>query len=290
MNKFMGRRLGQHFLKSEGTLQKIARVINAQRGDVIIEVGPGHGELTRFLVRSGVIVVMIEKDPKLASELAENFQLTLFNFQKNLNIPKTLMGRSVVIAGDALRILPLVVSRFAPRSREAKEGSSLADGRYKVVGNIPYYITGRLFRVLGELEHKPQRAVFLIQKEVAQRLCAQPGAMNLLAATTQVWAQCRVVAAVPRHLFSPPPRVDSAVVMLEKLPAPSHSLPVYFAAARVLFKQPRKTILNNFIGGGIPKNFAREALEKIDCDEKSRPQELSTAKIYTLAMLLERFL
>jgi 16S rRNA (adenine1518-N6/adenine1519-N6)-dimethyltransferase len=275
----MGHRLGQHFLKSEGTLQKITRAINVQRGDVIVEIGPGHGELTQLLVRSGVTVVAVEKDSQLANALAGNFQLPLFNFQKNLNIPKTPMGGSVVIAGDALKVLPLVVGHLL-----------LADSRYKVVGNIPYYITGRLFRVLGELEHKPQRAVFLIQKEVAQRLCAQPGAMNLLAATTQVWAQCRVVAAVPRHLFSPPPRVDSAIVMLEKLPAPSHSLPVYFAAAHILFKQPRKTILNNLIGGGVPKNFAYEALEKIDCNEKSRPQELSTAKIYTLAVLLERFL
>ena len=275
----MGHRLGQHFLKSEGTLQKIVRAINTRRGDVIVEIGPGHGELTRFLVRSGVTVVAIEKDPRLASALAKNFQFSISNFQKDQSTFGIPANSSTVIVGDALEVLPLVVGHLL-----------LADGRYKVVGNIPYYITGRLFRVLGELERKPRRAVFLIQKEVSQRLCAQPGAMNLLAAATQVWARCRVIAAVPRHLFSPPPRVDSAVVVLEKLPALPRSLPAYFAAARILFKQPRKTILNNLIGGGVPKNFAHEALEKIDCNEKSRPQELSTAKIYTLAVLLERFL
>jgi len=275
----MGHRLGQHFLKSEGTLQKIVRAINTRRGDVIVEIGPGHGELTRFLVRSGVTVVAIEKDPRLASALAKNFQFSISNFQKDQSTFGIPANSSTVIVGDALEVLPLVVGHLL-----------LADGRYKVVGNIPYYITGRLFRVLGELTYKPRRAVFLIQKEVAQRLCAQPGAMNLLAAATQVWARCRVVAAVPRRLFSPPPRVDSAVVILEKLPIPSRSLPAYFATARILFKQPRKTILNNLIGGGVPKNFAHEALEKIDCNEKSRPQELSTAKIYTLAVLLERFL
>ncbi len=221
----MRQRLGQHFLKSESALKKIAQACFGA-GDVIVEIGPGHGELTKYLAAGGARVIALERDRALADGLKKN----------------TACASVEIITGNALETFSAVVARLK------KEKKS-----YVVAGNIPYYITGHLLRVIGDLEYKPARVVLLIQKEVAQRICASPPRMNLLAATIQIWSLPRVIFSVPRGSFAPPPEVDSAVVVLEAVPLPFSAdlLPRYFSFVRALFKQPRKTILNNLVDGNV---------------------------------------
>lgn len=209
--------LGQHFLHNKQILEKIADSVDVSV-DVVVEIGPGHGELTQLLCARHARVVVIEKDHTLVPLLREKFG-----------------NRVLVNEGDALEILPGMVRDFE------KEGVT-----YAVVGNIPYYISGYLFRMLGDVLYKPMQGVFLIQKEVAQRICAQAGGMNLLAACIQAWSSPRILFSVGSGNFNPPPKVDSAVIALESIHTDilaSH--PHFFEFLRVLFKQPRKTVGNN---------------------------------------------
>ena len=137
----------------------------------IIEIGPGHGELTRLLQSAdpSAPIVAIERDHLLAEKLRSE--------------PR---GNLRIEEGDALALLPSLT-----------ESEPFKGADYKIVGNIPYYITGHLFRIIGDLEHKPTRCVFMVQKEVALRLCAAPPDMNRLAASVQFWANATIIAQVP---------------------------------------------------------------------------------------------
>jgi 16S rRNA (adenine1518-N6/adenine1519-N6)-dimethyltransferase len=292
------RRLGQHFLLDRGAAEKIIAALELAPRDTVIEIGAGHGELTRELAelarrgkriedRGRVKIIAIEKDPRLVERLREKFSDTM----------------SVeVIEGDALELLPTLCSGF--------HGSG-----FKIVGNIPYYITGHLLRAIGGLDPKPTITVITIQKEVAERIVAVPtrssrlrlalrgcsgprtGAsrgMNRLAASVQFWAEPTIVQTIPRSSFSPPPKVDSATLRLVRRPprrgGPSHA--AYDCAVGALFRQPRKTILNNLAaaaernepGGRAP---TREALSKtlraFGIAPDGRPQNLDIAAIIKIA-------
>ena len=188
---------------------------------------------------------------------------------------ETASGRLSIIAGDALKLLPGIVAT-------------------KIVGNIPYYITGKLLRIVSELEHKPERTVLLIQKEVALRICTAPPAMNRLAASVQFWAVAEIIAQVPRKDFSPAPDVDSAVMVLSTKHAvnamPSIDPTLYCRAVRAIFAQPRKTLLNNLsavVGGVSKKNRAIALLKKIGLAPGARPQDLAIDQIISLAGAIE---
>jgi len=246
------RLLGQHFLKNKEKLRKIAAFLEIEKNDTIVEIGPGHGELTNELrkVDNDLRIVAIEKDAKLARLLKEKFST-----QKNIEI----------IEGDVLKILP-----------ELPKTYNLKPITYKLIGNIPYYITGKLLRTVGDLitNYKlPITAVVLtIQKEVAERLCAHPPkmnpphrkcpmcGMNLLAASVQIWAEPEIVDYIPKKDFQPPPKVDSAIIKLRIRNYESGIIENYYKLIKTLFKQPRKTILNNLI------NIKRFDIEKIDAD------------------------
>ena len=256
----MRQRLGQHFLKNESALAKIAQAC-VGAGDVIIEIGPGHGELTKYLAAGGARVIALERDGALSDELRKN---------------KECAGVEI-ITGNALETFLVVVARLK------KEGVS-----YVVAGNIPYYITGHLLRTIGDLEYKPARVVLLVQKEVAQRMCALPPRMNLLAATVQIWSSPRIIFSVPRGSFAPPPDVDSAVVVLETapLPFPAGFLPRYFSFARALFKQPRKTIVNNLVSEKVVKREAAIFLcHRAGVAPLQRPGTLDVGAVRTLFRL-----
>ena len=155
-------KLGQHFLKNKSVLRSIAESLELAPNDIVIEIGPGHGELTEFLMASHAEkIIAIEKDADLYDSLIKKFQ----------------DARMIALRDDALTALPTVIQNSKPKILN-----------YKIVGNIPYYITGHLLRTIGDLEIKPTRSVFTIQKEVAERVCAIPPHMNRLAASVQFWA------------------------------------------------------------------------------------------------------
>ncbi len=265
-------RLGQHFLVNDTILQKIARALDAQPNETIIEIGAGHGELTEEIKnqKSKIKIIAIEKDRELIPALREKF-----SEEKNIE----------VIEGDALNILPQLCSTFH-------------DSRFAITGNIPYYITGHLLRIVGELERKPRCSVFTIQKEVSLRIVAQPPRMNRLAASVQFWAEPTIIGFVPKKDFDPAPEVDSAILRLETRNV-KHKTDAtgkyYYRAVAALFRQPRKTILNNLLDAKKQnENYERESaknemikkLTKLGINPENRPQNLSMEDISAIENLL----
>ena len=163
--------------------------------------------------------------------------------------------------------------------------------KYKLIANIPYYITGKLLRLMSDLEHKPERAVLMVQEEVAERICAEPPKMNRLAASVQFWADAKIVARVPKADFSPVPEVDSAVILLTTRARPQVlQAKKYYSAVRSIFAQPRKTILNNVKAGTAKQNLSKQEIEamldKIGIDPSARPQDLTVEGITSIAEVL----
>jgi 16S rRNA (adenine1518-N6/adenine1519-N6)-dimethyltransferase len=282
------RRFGQHFLKNKAAAKKIAAALELKPGETVIEIGPGHGELTDEIFNSQfsrlrrsfggqaifnkIKLVAIEKDVELAEILKNKFSA-----DKNIEI----------IQGDALKVIPSLI-----------HNSSFIIHGYKIVGNIPYYITGHLLRTIGELENKPELCVFTIQKEVAERIAAKSPRMNKLAASVQFWAEPKILGHIPRGDFSPPPEVDSAII---KLKVKSEKLKVnaekYYKTVKILFQQPRKTILNNVEAGlrevkasrrGLlpKKQQTIKRLLEIGINPQDRPQNLSVEDIIKISELL----
>ena len=178
--------------------------------------------------------------------------------------------------GDALKILPSLI-----------ENCKLKIENYKVVGNIPFYITGFLLRVLSELEPKPERIVLTVQKEVAARIAARPPKMNLLAASVQFWAEPEITGIIPKSDFSPQPKVDSAILKIT--PKKTGAKPEnYYPLIKTLFKQPRKTILNNLLAGyAIPKEKLIKILELANINPNDRPQNLGLNNFFNFLHRLE---
>ena len=193
--------LGQHFLKNKKKLKEIIDALDLKMGDVVIEIGPGKGALTIPLAEKcrelNCKIIAIEKDKYLENNLRSKiYDLGIKNVE--------------IIEDDILKILPKLTTNYGLRTTDYE----LRTTNYKIVGNIPYYITGYLFHILGELENKPELIVLLIQKEVAERVCAKPKKMNLLAASAQFWAEPEIISYVSKNDFSPPPKVESAIIKL----------------------------------------------------------------------------
>jgi len=247
------RQLGQYFLINQEKLRKIAAALDFKPDETIVEIGPGHGELTELITGR---IIAIEKDERLANYLKQKFSV-----QKNIEI----------ISGDALKILP-----------------KLEIKNYKLVGNIPFYLTGYLLRIIGELENKPLLIVFTLQKEVAERICSQPPKMNLLAASVQFWAEPKIIDYISKKDFQPQPKVDSAVIELKSITLGLRSQTKcykenYYRLIKILFKQPRKTILNN-LATSLEKNKEEiiKILEASKIKPSDRPQDLTLEQIKNL--------
>jgi 16S rRNA (adenine1518-N6/adenine1519-N6)-dimethyltransferase len=211
----VGRRYGQHFLSRKSILDRIAEAACGERVPRVIEIGPGKGALTESLLDRADKVVAIEVDPHLVHYLHQKFRDPIEQ------------GRLEVIEGDVLK------TNF--------EGAV-------IVGNLPYYITSPILEKVFALGDSWSRAVFMMQTEVAERLAAKPGTRDFgyLSVQTQVHAQPEILFAVPRDAFRPPPKVDSAVVRLERRSLPEVADPASFLKfASMCFRHKRKTLRNN---------------------------------------------
>lgn len=200
------KRLGQHFLSDPRILDRIADTLELRRDETVVEIGPGRGGLTDRLIPRAGRVVVIEIDRALAALLRERYA----------GEPKV-----EVIERDALEVHLADAARGATRTATAHLEPTPDDAAYVVVGNVPYYITTPLlFHSLAR--PRPSRAVFLIQREVAERIVAPPGseAYGALSANVQALAQARIVFRVAPGAFQPPPKVDSAVIRIEPLANP----------------------------------------------------------------------
>lgn len=254
----MGRKLGQHFLTSTAIAKRIVESANIQPSDVVWEVGPGKGMLTRFLVEKAKQVIAIEKDRNLVSFLKEKFKGA-----KNLEI----------MEGDILKIQNVNISTQGGSTSGGRNQNdnikSKIPKKYKIVANVPYYITSRFLRLfLEETPHKPQSMVLMIQKEVAERICAKPPHMNLLALSVQAFGKPRILFRVSAGSFSPPPEVDSAVIAIENISGTffkkHHISPKeFFELPKKAFSQKRKMLRRSIPDVGHPEFTIK------------RPQELS---------------
>lgn len=253
--------LGQNFLQDDAALRKIISVSQIAPSDTVLEIGPGLGSLTRYLAVTAKDVVAVELDESLLPILS--------NVIKEFN-------NVTVIRGDILRI---------PIADLVKAES------YRVIANIPYYITSAIIRHLLESQPKPKSIVLTIQKEVAQRICAKPGDMSLLALSVQVFGQPDIVADISSDAFFPTPNVDSSVIRLEiySEPAiPSPQLDSFFRLAKAGFSQKRKTLRNSLSAGlSMPVDETEGLLKKSGIDPKRRAETLSIPEWAKLTLTFE---
>lgn len=238
--------LGQHWLFDEDILNSIVEAAEVKRSDNVLEVGPGLGTLTKKLLATGANIYAVEKDEALAYKLRATIKHSNFNLFIN----------------DILRF----------------DLSQLPLG-YKVVANIPYYLTSNLIRNLTESDNPPSSITILVQKEVAERICAGAGQMSLLSVSAQLYYSCSLSVEVPKDKFTPPPKVDSQVVHLVR--KNSNEIPVnnpkeFFRVVKAGFSSRRKTLLNSLSGGlNTDKQEISKAIEAAGISPGQRPQELS---------------
>lgn len=247
--------LGQHWLHDDATLEAICDAAGVAAGDAVLEVGPGLGTLTRKLLQRGANVTAVEFDPNLATSLQTHLS-------EDSPLKMGDLGRLTVVEGDILRF----------NLQQLPEG-------YKVVANIPYYLTSNLIRVLCESPNPFSQAALLIQREVAERVCAEPGQLSLLGISAQFYCDVSLGAFVPAALFTPPPKVDSQVLRLTYRKTPLFAdvdTKSFFRLVRAGFSQKRKTLLNALSAGlSLSKEDTRCLLDQAGIAPSSRAQALS---------------
>ncbi len=241
--------LGQNFLIDEHALEEIISAAEISAGDDVLEIGPGLGSLTRHLGGAGRNVIAVELDQRLLPLLRE-----VLRPYPNVQ----------VIHGDILELDPADLMPAAG---------------YLVVANIPYNITSALIRYLLESRSRPERLILTVQREVAERICAQPGEMSLLALSVQVYGHPTIKARIPAGAFYPAPEVDSAVIRIDlydepRIPTPE--LEQFFRLSRAGFSQKRKN-LRNAISAGMAwsKPEAESILRACGIDPSRRAESLS---------------
>lgn len=245
--------LGQHWLYDEATLDAIIDCAEVGADDTVLEVGPGLGTLTKRLVTRAEHVVAVEFDQELADAL-----------------PAT-------IEDEMLKVVHEDILQF--------DLTTLPPG-YKVVANIPYYLTSNLIRTLSESTNPFSTAAILIQKEVAERVAAEAGQMSILSVSAQFYCEVSLGPVVPAELFTPPPKVDSQVLILRYRRTPLFEgvdTKQFFRIVKAGFSQKRKTLVNALSGGlAISKDEAKVLLETADISPSQRAQALSLDDWYAL--------
>ncbi|MEO6760978.1 MAG: 16S rRNA (adenine(1518)-N(6)/adenine(1519)-N(6))-dimethyltransferase RsmA [Candidatus Saccharimonadales bacterium] len=238
--------LGQHWLYDETVLGQICDSAAVSKDDMVLEIGPGLGTLTKLLVSRAREVVAVEYDPILAASLPAKFK------------------------GGNLQVIHQDILSF--------DLTSLPAG-YKVVANIPYYLTSNLIRVLTESTNPFSMAAILIQKEVAERVVASPGQMSILSVSAQFYCEVSLGPKVGRELFTPPPKVDSQVLNLRYRSQPLFEdvdVKQFFRLVKAGFSQKRKTLVNSLSAGlNIDKDQTRSMLETAGIANNTRAQALS---------------
>lgn len=249
--------LGQHWLHDIDALQSIVAAADVRAGDIVLEIGPGLGTLTSELCKVATKVLAVEYDDLLATELP--YRVPADNLE--------------VQQGDILDFDFTQVPRG-----------------YKVVANIPYYLTSNLIRRMCESPNPFSKAALLVQKEVAERVCAGPGQTSLLSISTQFYCHVGLGPLVPAELFTPPPKVDSQVLMLEYRLTPLFKgidEKKFFRLVKAGFSERRKMLRSSLSGGlGLSKPEADELLAKAGIDGNLRAQALSMEQWHKLYMML----
>jgi 16S rRNA (adenine1518-N6/adenine1519-N6)-dimethyltransferase len=249
--------LGQHWLKDRAVLGSIADAAEITADDTVLEIGPGLGTLTSELLKRAKNVIAVELDDELARKLPRQFP------GKNLE----------VVHQD---ILSFDVSTL-PKN-------------YIVVANVPYYITSKIIELLMTATNKPKMTVILIQKEVAERLAAKPGNLSILAISAQVYADVSLGDVVPAIFFTPPPKVDSQVIILKTKEQPlisANEEKAFFKVVKAGFSAKRKKLRSSLSGGlSISKLEVEELLQKADISPELRAEALTLEQWKRLSQIV----
>ena len=262
MEKFLHKKsLGQNFLNSDYVPKKMSDAANLKKGDVVLEIGPGVGALTKELLKREVAVIAIEADARAITSLQETFSEEIKSGQLTLH------------HADA-RKLDLV-------------SYGLKAGEYKVVANIPYYLSGLLLRNLLDTETQPKTLVFLIQKELAERI-AREKKESLLSLSVKVFGEPTYICTVKRGHFTPPPKVDSAILAVHNISKDSFkdfSSESFFEILHLGFGQKRKQLAHN-LGKAYGKEKVVSGLTGLNLPPTTRAEDMSVEEWLTFAEFL----
>jgi 16S rRNA (adenine1518-N6/adenine1519-N6)-dimethyltransferase len=241
--------LGQHFLKDQVAINSIIEAGKIEEGETILEIGPGRGILTSKLIESGARVVAVEKDQKL-------FDFLNAKFNQEIQDHKLILYKKDILD-------------FEPK----KEG--LAEKEYKLIANIPYYITGQIIRQALSSWPTPKKVVLLLQKEVAERIIARNRKESLLSISVKIFGKPKIVKIVKAGAFNPPPKVDSAILTIEEISkdvfSDKKSLDLFFDIVKAGFAHKRKFLYSNL------KDVLKEPeknLNKCNISPKIRAEDL----------------
>lgn len=237
--------LGQNFLISPYPIKDIIKTADIKKDDVVLEIGPGKGILTESLLLSGSKVICIEKDKELIPLLQEKFKKQIKNKELTL------------VEGDVLDI----------------ETENIVETKYKLVANIPYYITGSILRKFLETKTKPEQIVLLVQKEVAERIVAKDKKESILSLSIKFFGEPFYIRTVSKGSFLPKPKVDSAILNIKNIK--NNDLPgdFFFKVIHTAFKHKRKQLLPN-LAEVFPKDKLLQLFYELNLDPKTRAENL----------------
>ena len=279
------KQLGQYWLKRKSVLNKIIDSADLKKEDLVIEIGPGLGVLTKELAGKAGKVIAIEKDHLLIPLLKEKFK-------NNKNVE--------IIEDDILRLVSSIEYRVSSiKNTEYK----IPDTKYKIVANLPYYAATHIIRQFLETKNKPELMVLMLQKEVAQRVCAKPpllrsssfggqAKMSLLAISIQLYADAKIIDYVSKNAFSPKPKIDSAIIKIKPLTNNKKSVDIdlFFKIVKAGFSQPRKQLLNNLSKNlKLPKEEIKIWLLKNNLKPEQRAESLTIDDWFVLTKYLNKF-
>lgn len=263
--------LGQNFLKSDKAVREIIESAELKKSDVVLEIGPGMGVLTEKLLDSGAKVVAIEKDDRLVIPLSTRFAKEIKK------------GQFVLIHGDVLdfvgkdKMMPSL-EKVLGKSPARNAGSLASAVGYKLVANIPYYITGEIIERFHTVPNQPQTIVLLVQKEVAQRILAKDKKESILSIAVKMYGTPKLVNIVPRGAFAPAPNVDSAILAIKNIrhfgnPKQEKE---FFEILHHAFAHKRKYMLSNIksLSNSIQKKV-KDIFVKNNYPDSTRAEDLS---------------
>ena len=207
------KRLGQNFLIDKNVVKKVIKAAELHSKDIVLEVGPGIGALTKEIAKKAGKVIAVEKDPRMVETLRENLK----GFKDIEIINKDILKYNF---------------QFSKK--------------YKIVANLPFYITAPVIRKFLESKYPPEEMVLIVQKEVAQRICSKPPKMNILAVSVQFYAKPKIISYISKKSFWPCPKVDSAIIkIVPKKKFKDIDIDLFFKIVKAGFSHPRKQLANN---------------------------------------------
>ncbi len=252
MNHKAKKSLGQNFLKGKQALSAIVDAGDVKADDIVLEIGPGKGVLTERLLMLAGKVIAIEKDHSLVEMLSKKFEKQIA--EKKLDL----------VEGDILDLDPHILSFYK-------------NFPYKIIANIPYYITGAIIRLFLEAPNKPETMVLLVQKEVAERIVAKDKKESILSLSVKVFGRPKYIEKVSKKYFSPVPKVDSAIIGIYNIGADIFSKisqDLYFKVIKAGFAHKRKFLLSNLEKSGLDGEKLSEIFQNIGISIKARPEDV----------------